>query len=360
MKRFLSLLIFVGTLFGLPLSALSPKKGSKRAQFRNAKRNIKKRAAKSAVIIVSRARKDRQDAHIKNHETPQIQVPIQKAPFQETFLDDRPASVMLFEKKIRSEEKEVRDKIKRFLNVPDHQWTNLIGFISKVKSHFKNTILNRKDKRVSHHNSSVPKSVIELTKKIAVEYGIHPESFALELGSISSTAIAKVNFVYTMKKVGNGLPEITEITNPTPITIVFNKKELPTLMNHPLILERTIRHELMHVRELNGIDLALINLLEKEGYSLKKGMAKKIADYYIKIIERNTDILAAILNKKGNAVYKQSLESIHVTLEDDETHFSPALINKWIQLAYELYTKSTTKFDLVAASLSKEQLSRLA
>lgn len=358
MKRFYSLLIVVGMLFGVPLSAKLPKKGSKRSQLRDGRRSTKKRAARSTVVIVSRARKNREDAYIKNYGTHTSQLTIQKP--LAILSDDRPASIMLFEQKIRSEEKEVRDKIKRFLNVSDHQWSGFLSLISKIKSHFRDTVLTKKDARVSHHNSLVPKSVIDLTKKIAVEYGIHPESFALELGSISSTAVTKVRFGYTMTKVGNNPAEITEITNATPITIVFNKKTLPSLLNHPTILERTIRHELMHVRELNGIDLTLINLLEKEGYSLKKGMTKRIVDYYIKIIERNTDILAAIFNKKGNDLYKKSSESIYITVEDDETHFSPALINKWIQLAYELYTRSTTTFDLVVADLCKEQLSRLA
>lgn len=270
-------------------------------------------------------------------------------------------------KTLLKEEENSMSLFKHFFAISSEQWAGILYRMKQLERFIRDNSLAVPLERPCR-DSKIPLFIVAQIEKIAQSYGIHPKSMHIKLSAVSKNSKEKN---YIPAHVETPSLRYIEIKG----SIVEAAVEEPvTIYLHPLYIKnfdaskvKTLYHEMMHIRELNGWKHGfIVSELKKFGHDVDAHpKAQKIVEYCKKLYERNTDLLIALENREMADLcalyYQEYCKNFPAAAElDDESHFSRVFMNKWLDLIFSLYNGQP--FDQLLPSilsLQQEQLKRV-
>lgn len=245
--------------------------------------------------------------------------------------------------------------LKKELRVPDYIWDTANRVIEQAKIDLWSSL--KKPLFSAFRDKKIPNVIITWLEEIAILYGMHPKSFHIKLMQTTDRSYATKKFspahvVYPSCSI--------EIKDKGQVFVLFHSDF--TIYLHPQFIKnfenirvKTLYHEMMHIRTLNGITNHLFfRVLKFFGYDAQKTVqGKTIQIKAIKLFERNTDLFVMLEGKSladcFSSFYEKAMKNASSVLADygDATHFGKALMSEWSNVICSLYQGASFESDSV-------------
>ena len=236
--------------------------------------------------------------------------------------------------------------LKKELVIPDYIWDTANRVVEQAKIDLWASL--KKPLASPFRDKKIPSFIIAWLEEIAVLYGIHPKSFHIKLMQVPGQSHVKKE-TYSSAYVAYPSYSV-RIRDKKQVSVSFHSDfaiylHPQFIKNFESIRVKTLYHEMMHVRTLNGIVASIFfGVLKAFGYDAQKTVqGKSIQIKAIKLLERNTDLFVMLegesLAHGFSLFYEKTIKNAASALADygDATHFGKALMREWSDVICSLY-----------------------
>lgn len=244
------------------------------------------------------------------------------------------------------EEAQNMNALKKELSVPDFIWNTATAVVEKAKIELWSSL--KKPLASPVRDKKIPNFIIAWLEEIAILYGIHPKSFHIKLMQVSGKLHSKKE---SFSSAYVAYPSYSIVmADKKPVSVLFHSDFAIYL--HPKFIEnfenirvKTLYHEMMHIRTLNGmLSHLFFGVLKALGYDAQKTVQGRFIQIKAtKLLERNTDLFVMLEGKSlahcFSSFYEKTSKKLPSVLADygDVAHFGKTLMKDWSSVICSLY-----------------------